>query len=110
MNLILNAFAFKEDYGSSMQLNNRSDDAKLRTYMKNMVVSLVSCKLKNPGDTVCLATTSEPASPYKEMLEKAGVVIRIIPFDKFLMPKDFPWSLAFYKLCVLDTLIKRRWF
>lgn len=106
MNLILNAFAFKEDYGSSMQLNNRSDDAKLRTYMKNMVVSLVSCKLKNPCDTVCLATTSEPASPYKEMLEKAGVVIRIIPFDKFLMPKDFPWSLAFYKLCVLDTLIK----
>ncbi len=106
MNLILNAFAFKEDYGSSMQLNNRSDDAKLRTYMKNMVVSLVSCKLRNKEDCVCLATTSEPVEPYKSMLEKAGVIIRIIPFDSFLIPKDFPWALAFYKLCVLDFFIK----
>lgn len=106
MNLILNAFAFKEDYGSSMQLNNRTDDAKLRTYMKNMVVSLVSAKQNNPDDQVMLASSSQPDSEYKDMLEKAGVIIRIIPFDNYLMPKDFPWALAFYKLCVLDYLIK----
>lgn len=108
MNLIVNAFAFKENYGNSMQLNNRSDDAKLNTYMKNLVVSLVSSKKQNPEDEVMLVATDMPMSPYKEMLEKEGIKIKIVPFDEYVMPKDFPWALAFYKLCVIKHLSREK--
>ena len=106
MNLIVNAFAFKENYGASMQLGNRSDMEKLSTYMKNLVVSLISAKKNNPDDEVMLIATDQPFSPYNEMLADAGVKVRIVPFDTFVMPKEFPWALAFYKLCVLKELSK----
>lgn len=108
MNLIVNAFAFKENYGNSMQLNNRSDNAKLNTYMKNLVVSLVSSKKQNPDDEVMLVATDQPLSPYKELLEKEGIKIKIVPFDEYVMPKDFPWALAFYKLCVIKHLSEEK--
>ena len=104
MNLIINAFAFKENYGSSMQLNNRSDMEKLSIYMKDLAVSLISAKKNNPDDTVMLIATDMPFSPYKEMLEKENIEIRIVPFDRYVMPKDFCWALAFYKLCVLKEV------
>lgn len=104
MNLIVNAFAFKDNYGGSMQMNNRSDIEKLSAYMKNLTVALISAKLNNPNDEVMLVCTSEPFSPYKEMLSDAGIIVKNIPFDSFIMPKEFPWALAFYKLCVMKHL------
>lgn len=102
MNLIMNAFAFHEKYGNSMQLGQKSDDEKLNIYMKNMVLSLTSAKHKNPEDEVMLVANMEIPAPFDKQLTDKGVKIKIVPFDKYTMPPEIPWSLAFYKLCALE--------
>lgn len=107
MNLIINAFAFKENYGNSMQLANKGDDAKLSIYMKNIVVSLVSAKKQNPGDEVMLIANAEPNKEYADILKDNGIKITIVSYDEFQMPKEFPWALAFYKLCALKYVVEK---
>ncbi|MGN0326599.1 MAG: hypothetical protein ACI4DW_09810 [Lachnospiraceae bacterium] len=60
MNVIASAFAFRPNYGSSTQLGKKNDKEKLTIYIKNIVVSLTSAKLHNPGDEVMLVTNQEP--------------------------------------------------
>lgn len=104
MNVIASAFAFREDYGNSMQLTEKSDAEKINLYMKNIVVSLVSAKLKNPEDEVLLVTNRTIDNHYQSQLEAMKIKIVQVPFDKYEMPKKFAWSLAFYKLCALEYL------
>lgn len=106
MNVIVNAFAFAKEHGNSMQLSGKSDGEKQSIYMKNIVVSLTSAKQQNPKDEVMLVTNANPSEPYYSMLKEAGVVIRLLPYENYCVPKHFAWSLAFYKLCVLDYLSK----
>ncbi len=104
MNVIVNAFAFQEAYGNSMQLDGRNDEQKRKIYMKDLVVSLTSAKLKNPEDEVLLVTNRDVPEPFLEQLKVCGIKNVVIPYDKYVMPKEFAWSLAFFKLCVLDYL------
>lgn len=104
MNVIASAFAFREDYGNSMQLTNKSDAEKINLYMKNIVVSLTSAKQQNPEDEVMLVTNREIAEPFLSDLSQAGVKISQVEFDRYEMPKKFAWALAFYKLRVLEYL------
>ena len=101
MNLIINAFAFEENYGNSMQLAKKGDNAKLNIYMKNIVVSLCSAKKQNPNDEVMLIANAEPAKEYSDILKENNIKTVIVAYDDFTMPKEFPWALAFYKLCAL---------
>ena len=104
MNVIVNAFAFKEDYGQSNQIGNKTDAEKMATYMKNIVVSLVSAKRNNPEDEVMLVTNREIENPYSNILTSNNIKINVVPFEKYVMPKRFMWALAFYKLNVLEYL------
>lgn len=106
MNVYVNAFAFKENYGASMQLEKKSDSEKTDIYLKNIIVSLVSAKRQNPQDEVLLVANMEVKPEYQAILDREQVRIRVVPFDKYEMPKDFPWALAFYKLKVLDYLAR----
>ncbi|MBE5895306.1 MAG: hypothetical protein E7285_06530 [Lachnospiraceae bacterium] len=107
MNAIVNAFAFSKEHGNSFQLVEKTDDEKLNLYMKNIVVSLTSAKLKNPADEVMLITNITVPQPYASLLDEAGISVRKVPFDCYLVPKRFSWSLAFYKLCVLRYLAEQ---
>lgn len=104
MNVIASAFAFREEYGCSMQLTKKSDTEKIQLYMKNLVVALCSAKLHNPEAEVMLITNRAVDAAYQAQLESAGIVIREVPFDDYEMPKRFPWALAFYKLKALTYL------
>ena len=104
MNVIATAFAFREAYGNSMQLTQKSDAEKINLYMKNIVVSLVSAKKQNPKDEVMLVTNREIAEPYHTQLLSNGVKISLLAFDRYEMPKRYAWALAFYKLCALEYL------
>ena len=106
MNLIMNAFAFHEKYGNSMQLANTADKEKLSLYMKNMSVSLISARKNNPDCEVMAVINMELPEEYRKILENEGVVVRIVPFDRFTMPKHMAWSLAFYKLCALENIAR----
>ena len=59
MNAIVNAFAFSKEHGNSFQLVEKTDDEKLNLYMKNIVVSLTSAKLKNADGSYTETTFSD---------------------------------------------------
>ena len=101
-NLITAAFAFKEGYMTSIQLNKTANDATKEMYLKNIFVSLSSAKLKNPEDDVVLSVNCELSPEWKERFEKAGVGVRVVEFTEFVLPESFQWSLAFYKINVLS--------
>lgn len=105
-NLIINAFAFKENSRSSMQLEGKMDEKKLALYMENIFVSLKSAALKNPKDDVMLAVNAAIPSPYQELFAQENIKVKQIEFDCFLMPDSFVWSLAFYKLCALSHVVE----
>lgn len=100
-NLIINAFAFKENYKTSMQLEGKMDEKKLALYMENIFVSLKSAAIHNPEDTVMLVVNKAVPEPYKSLFEEENIRIKEINFDCFVMPENFVWSLAFFKLCAL---------
>lgn len=104
MNVIASAFAFRPGCGNSMQLGSKNDTEKQNIYIKNIIVTLTSAKLHNPEDEVLLVTNEEPPEYCREQLTKAGVTVRVIPYDDYVMPEEFAWSLAFFKLCTLQYL------
>ncbi len=105
-NLIINAFAFKENFKSSMQLRGTMDEKKLALYMENIFVSLKSAALHNPQDDVMLVVNAPVPSPYKELFEKENIRVKEIVFDAFVLPERFVWALAFFKLCALSHVVK----
>ncbi len=105
-NLILNAFAFKEDFQTSMQLSGKMDEEKRMIYMENIFVSLKSAALKNPKDDVMLAVNGKVPERIREQFEKERILIKELPFDRFVMPENFVWALAFFKLCALSYVVE----
>ena len=104
-NLITAAFAFKEGYMTSIQLNKTANDETKEMYLKNIFVSLSSAKLRNPDDDVILSINCELSPKWKERFFKAGVGIRVMDFTEFVLPETFQWSLAFFKLNVLSKWV-----
>ena len=101
VNLIFTAYTHAPKVLGSQQLTGVSDDVKRRIYEKNILVALASAKRKNPEDEVALITTDMPGEPLAGELSRAGVKVLLHPFDTYVMPEDFRWKLAFYKLCAL---------
>lgn len=106
-NVICNAFAFQEDYGTSMQMGGKADKALLEVYMKNIFVSLRSAKLQNPQDDVLLLTNAAVPDKYQKLFYENEIKIQVIPFEDFVMPKEFNWALAFFKLCALQHMAEQ---
>lgn len=104
--LIMNAFAFKENFQTSMNLEGKGSEM-IDVYMKNIFVSLCSAKEQNPEDTVMLVTNAAVPEQYEKQYAAHGIEIQIIPFQYFVMPKEFPWALAFFKLCALKTMVEK---
>lgn len=105
-NLIVSAFAFKEGLMTSIQLNKPADSSTTEMYLKNLLVSLASAKLLNPEDDVLLCTNTDLSDEWNGRFKKAGVTVQKREFDSFVLPDNFQWSLAFYKMCVLNGLVK----
>lgn len=98
-------FAFEA--GANSGVNIKGDNRKM-TYLKNATVALVSAKWYNPDCTVVFATNIQPTElPEKiaSVLAREGIEVKQIDFDYYRFSKDYKWSLAFYKLCVLRALI-----
>ncbi len=103
-NLIFCAFAFKENYNSSVNLSKKSN--LVDTYLSNTCVSLISAKLNNPKDDVKLITNNEIPKKYRDLLTNNNIEILFCDYNKFTFSSDYKWSLAFYKLCSLDYALK----
>lgn len=106
MNLITSAFAFKEGFETSLQVNKAAGKKTTEMYLKNIFVALCSAKLHNPDDDVYLSVNMDIGKEWIERFESVNVKVRKMDFDSFLVPKEFPWSLAFFKMCVLNTWVR----
>lgn len=103
-NLIFNALAFQEGYETSPQIKNIKK--KMDIYIKNSFVSLVSCKINNPEAKVCLFSNIDLSNNYKKLFEENGIEVKKISFNEFVLPKEFQWGLAFFKLNCLKYAVE----
>lgn len=103
-NIILIPFAFLNSYRGGVNL--KESKSRLDLYLKNCCVACVSARKNCKGDTdVALVTNMDVPTPYKDVLEQAGVKILHYEFDKFNFDGNYTWSLAFYKLCALTHAV-----
>lgn len=101
--LICNAFYCKDKEAKSPGMGKTASG--LEIYLKNIFVSLVSAKKNNPDSDVMLVTNiKENALGIFDQLIKENIKIVFCPFDNFLMPDNFKWQYAFYKLKVLEYI------
>lgn len=105
-NLITCAFAFKEGFQTSGQLTKLAGKDTTEMYLKNIFVALSSAKIHNPEDDVVLCVNIDLDVNWITRFEQVGVSVRKMEFDSFVVPKEFLWSLAFFKMCVLNTLVR----
>lgn len=106
-NIIMCAFAFPQGIGGSTQISETTESNKIKIYMENALVALASAKMHNPEDRVIFVTDKEPDEAIKKEFTDAGIENEIVPFDSFLMPDDFMWAKAFYKLCALYHISRK---
>lgn len=102
-NLIFGAFATLEGY-------REGDAANLgrAVYDRCTVVALCSAKVQNPACTVALVTNAPPPQPYLRQLTEAGVEVWDCPFERYRVPADTNWALAYYKLCAMEWVLAHR--
>lgn len=102
-NLIFCAYAYIENYCGSTQINvNRRD-----VYYKNILVALSTAKYHNPSDDVALITNVEIPRDYVDFFKRCDIKVIYHEFDMFKFADNCPWSLAYYKLCALDYVLKQ---
>ncbi len=102
-NIICVPLAFRE--GANTGVNISGD--VFNTYLKNACVALVSAKHYNPDSEVWLVTNisiKNIPDEYIRVLSRRKIVVTEVPYDSFCFPDNYEWSLAFYKLCVLNYL------
>ena len=102
-NLFFVSFAF--DANKKTGANIKRD--VLHTYCKNICVSLLSAKASNPNMDVALVCNVEIPREYEELLIQNDILIYIEEFDSFVFPNDYPWGLAYYKLCALEKMVTK---
>lgn len=78
---------------------------RLELYLKNCCVALVSAKHFNPDSDVALVTNIDVPSKFKSLLEAHDIKIIKAPFEEFVFPDGYLWSLAFYKLAALSYVL-----
>lgn len=71
-------------------------------------VSLKTAKINNPDCSVVLVTNEILSNDFLELFDKAEIEINYVPLEKFIMPPNFKWEFAFYKLEALDYIVKRK--
>lgn len=94
--------------GKRTGVNMEGSSDAFHEYCKNFCVALISLKHHNPDCDVALVTNATVPQAYTELLSKQGVLIFNLPYDRFSFPDDYPWSLAFYKLCALDGMVRQK--
>ena len=101
-NLVIVPFAYLSSAKTGANIKKKDDT--LNIYLKNVVVSTVSCKRANGSgdiDVALVTNLSEIDEQYQRILDREGIHIFKCPFDAFKFPDDYEWCLAFYKLCAL---------
>ncbi len=94
-------FATLEGYNGSANLSGNSE--ALDIYLKNASVSCFSAKQSNPDcDVAFVHNLQKLPEKYQLFFEKYNIKSIYVKYGNFTFAADYKWSLAFYKLCVLN--------
>lgn len=102
-NLFFVPFAFDEKKMTGVNVTSNA----LKVYLKNLCVSLISAKKTNPNIDVALVSNVNIPAEYEKLLLDNQVLIYTEPFDAFAFANDYPWCLAYYKLCALEKMVTK---
>ncbi|EOU1762627.1 hypothetical protein [Clostridium perfringens] len=103
-NLVFVSLAYISEYNGSVNMDEL-DEKTIDIYLKNSFVCLKTIKKNNPFDDVAVVVNFEIDIKYRKLFEENEINIYKIDYDSFNMPKDFKWSLAFFKLCSLKYVV-----
>lgn len=106
--IIFIPFAHNEVMSSGVNIKAKPS-ARLDMYLSNVCAGLVSAKRHNPECAVALVTNiplEDIPEQFTTILDSESVKIIYAPFDRFRFENDYPWSLAFYKLCALSYMLE----
>lgn len=101
--LIFSAFANNETANTGVNIKNIA--ARRDIYYKNIVVALVSAKKNNPTCDVALVSNQDVPPQYNDVLSRNNIIVINCPFESFRFADDYPWALAYYKLCALKKVL-----
>lgn len=104
-NAIIFPFAFVN--GAQSGANIRKKDGIKDLYYKNAIVAAVSAKNNNPEAEVIFISNIEVPNNVKSVFEYYGVSTYQCSFNCFRFDNDYPWCLAFYKLCAIKNAINQ---
>ena len=102
--ILMIPYAYISDFNTGVNLSkNKAFDI----YMKNCCVAAISARHYCGANTdVAIVTNIDIPVKYRDIIECQGIKVISVPFDSFCFGKEYKWSLAFYKLCVLSKAIK----
>lgn len=75
-------------------------------YVKNAIVALVSVKIHTPEVICILNCNFEVPSDLKNVAEKAGIKIHMVPFGKYKSKEEFSWGITQYKFDSMDYVLQ----
>lgn len=102
--LIFVAFANSDEANTSVNIKKGSDSSDI--YYKNAVVALISAKRNNPDCDVAFVTNHTVPSQYLILLSQNDIFCIDCQFTLFRFKDDYPWCLAYYKLCALKRVLE----
>ncbi len=102
--IILIPYANKDNANTGVNIKDNS--GRIDLYLKNCCVALASARYYNPDCDVALATNIDVPSEYLKFLNENTIKITKIAFENFTFEDQYLWNLAFYKLCVIDYVVK----
>lgn len=101
--LIFCAYAHKNSMESGANVLAVQD--KITMYMRNAAVALISAKKSSPDCDVAIITNIELPEDFAALFELHNILIIKADFDSFNFGDNYPWGLAFYKLCALKKCL-----
>lgn len=105
--LIFVAFAHNEDANTSVNIKNHADRSAI--YYKNAMVALISAKKNNPDCDVAFVTNHPVPLQYQNLMRQNDIMHLDCQFTSFRFQDDYPWCLAYYKLCVMKRVLELKY-
>lgn len=102
--LVFCSLAIGDTDGGSVNIVH--EDKRKDIYFENTFVALKTIKNENPDISVALITNSEVPEFYEKLFKNNDILIHYAPFDTFVFPSSFRWSLAFYKMSSMKWAIE----
>lgn len=102
--LVFIPLAYKSNYLMSANINVDNEKG-IEIYLKNALVLLISIQKNNSDIDTAIITNFKIPKQFDEIYKKNNIFIFNTPFNNYMMPSDFKWSLAFFKIKAIEFAV-----